>query len=336
MTKNIIVPTFACAALPAPAIDEAGFDAKYQQKVRPWFDGALTRGELRAADGIRLRWFALESPSERAALVVLPGWTETGESFAEELYDLRDLGLSFYVLDHRGQGLSEGELQPRDRYYLKNWQSYMSDTDLFFEKVVNARPHRRILLYGNSMGGAIATAFLARHPGAAQSLVLTVPMFGVRTVPLPVLAVTTTARLYTFFGKGAAYLPGYGPYRREPFDGNAWAITSRARYEQLDRLQESRAEYQMGGATARGGLELVRLGKAALEAAGRVEVPVLLVQAGREHVVRNDAQDKAAKSMRDCRTVVVEEAHHVIMHEIDAVRGQALAAIRSFIAEQVH
>jgi alpha-beta hydrolase superfamily lysophospholipase len=149
-------------------------------------------------------------------MVVLPGWTEIGESFAEELYDLRDLGLSFYVLDHRCQGLPGGE------------------SELLFEKVMRARPHRRIVLYGNSMGGAVESAFLAR-------------------------------------------------------------------YEQLDRFNEPRTEYQMGGVAARGGLESVRMSRAALQAAAKV---------------------------------VVADAHHVIMHETDAVRGQALAAIRSFLEEQ--
>ena len=332
--KTVIYPTLACAALPTFAVDETGFEATYQQKVWPWFTASRTSGEFRASDGVMLRWFAIEAAHERAALVVLPGWTETAESFAEELYDLRDLGLSFYVLDHRCQGLSAGEIEPRDRWHVKDWRSFRSDTELFLEKVVRAKPHRRIVLYGNSMGGALATAFLAWHPGAAQALVMTVPMFGIQTPPFPAFVVTTTSMLYTLFGKGSAYLPGNRPYRREPFAGNAWSITSRARYEQLDRLNESRAEYQMGGVTARGGLELVRLSRASLEAAAKIDVPALLVQAGKDSKVRNDLQDRAVRAMRDCRKVVVADAHHVMMHETDSVRGQALAAIRSFLEEQ--
>jgi alpha-beta hydrolase superfamily lysophospholipase len=63
-------------------------------------------------------------------------------------------------------------------------------------------------------------------------------------------------------------------------------------------------------------------------------VPALLLQAGKEQVVSNRAEDRAAKAMRDCRKVVVADANHVIMHETDPVRNQALTAIRSFIEEQ--
>jgi hypothetical protein len=53
-------------------------------------------------------------------------------------------------------------------------------------------------------------------------------------------------------------------------------------------------------------------------------------------MVRNNAQDRAARAMRHCRKVVVVEANHVIMQEVDPVRGQALAAIREFLQEQVN
>jgi lysophospholipase len=315
------------------AINEAGFETTYQQKVVPWFTSARAVGELRTPDGVTLRWFAIESPSERAAVVVLPGWMEMAEYFAEELYDLRDLDLSFYVLDYRCQGLSSGGIEPRDRWYLKDWRSLLSDSEMFFEKVVRSRPHRKIVLYGNSMGGALATVFLARHSEAAQTLLLSVPAFGIKA-PVPPFMVIAAARLLMLFGQDAAYLPGQGPYRREPFDGNKWSIASRTRYEMLDRLIQSRTEYQMGGTTVRGVLELVRLSREALQNAKNVKVPTLLIQAGRDTVVLDNEQDVAASEIRDCRKVVVADAHHVIMQETDRVRNQALAAIRSFLLEQ--
>jgi alpha-beta hydrolase superfamily lysophospholipase len=239
MIKSVINNVPAGAAAPI-AEKEAEVEPAFRQQVWPWFTSARRRGELRAADGLVLRWFAMEAESDRAALVVLPGWLEIGESFAEELYDLRDLGISFYVLEQRCQGLSGGEIEPRDRWHVKDWRSFLSDIELFMEKVVRTRPHRKIILYGNSMGGALATTYLARHPGSAQALVLSVPMFGVFTAPLPLPVVTTVARLLKLLGKGAAYLPGHGPYNPKPFDGNSWFITSRARYEHLGRLDESR------------------------------------------------------------------------------------------------
>jgi lysophospholipase len=156
----------------------------------------------------------------------------------------------------------------------------------------------------------------------------------VQTAPMPQFAVTAMMRVFKLFGKGAFFLPGYGPYKQMPFEGNPWSISSRARYVILDGLNESRTEYQMGGLTACGGLELVKLSRAASAAAAKIEVPSLLVQAGLDEMVRNDAQDKAARAMGNCRVVAVKGAHHVIMHQVDGVRGQALSAIQAFLEEQ--
>jgi alpha-beta hydrolase superfamily lysophospholipase len=99
---------------------------------------------------------------------------------------------------------------------------------------------------------------------------------------------------------------------------------------------ELRPEYQIGGATVQSTLQLVRLSRAAMAAAAKIQAPTLLLQAGRDRMVRNDAQDRAVKSIRHCRKVIMAEANHVIMQEVDPVRGQALAAIRGFLQEQVN
>lgn len=335
MKLRVACLLLACVAIRSMAVDESLLPDAFASRITPWFESSRTMGELHAADGLVLRWYAIEARAERAAMVVLPGWTETAESFQELLYDLRDLGISFYVPDLRGQGLSGGEITPRDRWHLENWETLLTDLDLLMEKVVMAKPHTRVLLYGDSMGGSIATAWIGRHPAAVQGLVMTVPMFGVRTNPFPLPVVKAIMRLYMLVGKGTSYLPGYGPYQSLPYENNPWSITSRARYDFLGRLEDSRSEYRLGGSTARGGAELLDLAAAARSAAARVTVPALLVQAGSDEMVRNDAQVRAAATMKDCRLVTVRGAHHVIMHMADPIRNQALAAIRSFLQEQV-
>jgi lysophospholipase len=313
---------------------ETESDAFYADTILPWFSAAKRTGEFRSTDAVMLRWLAVEAAEERGALVILPGFMEMAESFAEELYELRDLGLSFYVLDHRAQGLSGSEIEPRDRWHVEDWRSLVDDADLFLREVVGKRPHRRVLLYGNSMGGAVATALLARNPAAAEALLLVVPMFGILTPPFPISAMACLAWFRKRAGRGKDFFPGNGPYRREPFEGNSWSIASRERYLRLDRLNETRAEYRMGGITSTAALELVRLSRAAAKAAADITAPVLLIKAGRDGAVSNREQDRAVRSMRAARIVRVEDAHHPIMHDLDPIRGEAITAIRGFLRER--
>lgn len=314
-------------------VNEENLRQTYPEVVRPWFEQARKSGTLKAPDGRALSWMAVESPEERGALVIVPGFTEVADSYGELLYDLRESGYSFYLLDHRGQGLSEGDYPTRERWYVEDWRSFLSDLELFYSEIVMAKKHRRAVLYGCSMGGAIATAFLAEHPGAADALVLVAPMFRINTSPVPLPLMDLATRSMTALGKGTSYLPGYGPYESSPFEGNSWRIASRARYEQGQRLELSNPLYQSGGPTAKGGLELLRLCRGALMAAARVTVPTLLLQAGKDRTVSNRAEDQAAGRMKNCRTLVLPESNHVIMLEPDEVRSMAVEAIDEFLTE---
>lgn len=314
-------------------IAEEAYPEVFAKTVRPWFEKKRRSGTITAGDGRKLSWMSVEAENERGAVVICPGWTEQAECYAELLYDLHGLQYSFYILDHRGQGLSEGDLPTRECWYVRHWRSFVSDLALFFERVVRKRPHPEIVLYGFSMGGAVATAFLGEHPDAADRLILVAPMFRVNVAPIPLFVLRAYVKVMLLLGRGLSYLPGYGPYERRPFEGNPDRIASRVRYDELVRLNESNPAYMAGGASARGGLELDRLGRAAEKAARRVGIPTLLVQAGRDKMVRLDAQDRAAARMQRCRRVVVPEANHVVLLEVDRNRNQALQAIAGFLAE---
>lgn len=313
------------------AIGEESYSEVFRQRVRPWFDDARRSGTLAAGDGRVLSWMSIEAEKERGAVVICPGWTEQAECYAELLYNLRESGYSFYILDHRGQGLSEGDLPSRELWYVESWRSLLSDLELFFERVVRQRPHEEIVLYGFSMGGAVATAFLGTHPGAADRLLLVAPMFRINVSPIPRFLLRAFVGVMLLLGRGRSYLPGHGPYRSRPFEGNPDRISSRVRYEALVRLNESDPSYMAGGASVKGGLELDRLSTAAERAASKVAVPTLLLQAGRDRMVRNGAQNRAARRMAQCRIVVVPDSGHVMLLETDRNRDPALGAIASFL-----
>lgn len=329
--KKVVLSVFLFVTLlSAGAIEESSYGSVCPRQVRPWFEHAAKRGTLTTADGRTLSWLAVEARHERGAVVIVQGWTEQMALYDELLYDLRDSGYSFYLYDLRGQGRSEGDHPSDDRWYVKDWKSFVSDLDLFYTAIVRARPHPETVFLGYSMGGAIATVYLAEHPTAADRLILLAPMYRINTSPLPLFMVRIVAGGMTLFGGGASYLPGYGPYEAHPFENNPEHITSRLRFEERARIAGETA-YRPGGVTAKGGLELVRLSAAGLKAAAKITVPALLVEAGRDRVVRIPAEDRAAARMTNCRTIVITDSGHVMMAESDPIRNQTVGAIRSFL-----
>lgn len=331
MKKVIVVLFLSVLIFSVDAIDENTYNTYYPGTVRPWFEHARVTGTLTAADGRILHWMAIETPHEKGAVVIVPGFTEQVESYVELLYDLRNEGYSFYLLDLRGQGLSQGDYPSRDRWYVKNWKSFLSDLELFYTKVVRAKPHPTTILYGYSMGGAIATVFAAEHPDAADRLILLNPMYRINSSPVPIFLMRLVAGTMTLFGGGTSYLPGYGPYEAHPFKNNPEHITSRVRYEERQRLARTTSAYRPGGITAKGGLELLALSAAALRATRKVTMPTLLIQSGKDQVVRNSAENRGAARMKNCTKFVLPDSGHLTMFEVDAVRNQAVDAVRAFL-----
>jgi fermentation-respiration switch protein FrsA (DUF1100 family) len=108
------------------------------------------------SDGIRLHgWFI---PGEGASWTLLFCHGNAGNVShrLEKLMFLRDLGLSIFIFDYRGYGKSEGEPGERGLY---------RDADAAYEYVTEKRrvSPDRVILYGESLGGAVAIDLAARR-----------------------------------------------------------------------------------------------------------------------------------------------------------------------------
>lgn len=78
---------------------------------------------------------------------------------------LRTLGLSVFSIDYRGYGESRGRFPNEARVY--------DDADLAWHYLTQQRhiPEQNILLYGHSLGGAIAIELASRHPNLAGLII---------------------------------------------------------------------------------------------------------------------------------------------------------------------
>ena len=68
-------------------------------------------------------------------------------------------GLAVHALDLRGHGRSAGE-----RAFAADLGEYVADLAIYVERVRASNPGAPLLLFGHSMGGAIATTYTLEHP----------------------------------------------------------------------------------------------------------------------------------------------------------------------------
>lgn len=111
---------------------------------------------LTTSDGVRLHAWFVPAPAARRTLLFLHGNAGNISHRLDKLATLNELGADVLLLDYRGYGRSEGTPDEAGTY---------RDADAAYDwlrgRGVSAE---RIVLYGESLGGPIATDLAARQP----------------------------------------------------------------------------------------------------------------------------------------------------------------------------
>lgn len=187
-------------------------------------------------------------------------------------------------------------------------------------------------LFGNSMGGAVATRVAAVRPDLVHTLTLVSPALPElrvqRTaVPMGLLAIPGAAALYTRLTRewtaeqrvrGVLKLC-YGDPARVSEEGFRNAVQEMERRMRLPYFWDAMAR------SARGIVSAYTLGgrHGLWRQAERVLAPTLLVYGGRDRLVGFRMAQRAARAFRNSRLVTIPEAGHVAMMEYPGAVSQA-------------
>ncbi|MEH0519566.1 alpha/beta hydrolase [Streptomyces stelliscabiei] len=194
-------------------------------------------------------------------------------------------------------------------------------------------------LFGNSLGGAIATRVAALRPDLVRTLTLVSPALPElrvqRTaVPTALLALPGMSALFTRFTKGwsaeqrvrGVTALCYGDPGRVTDEGFRNAVEEMERRLQLPYMWDALTR------SARGLVDAYTLGgqHSLWRQAERVLAPTLLVYGRRDQLVGYRMAQRAARSFRDSRLVCLPDAGHVAMTEYPEA---VAAAFRDLLAD---
>ncbi|HEY0525331.1 MAG TPA: alpha/beta hydrolase [Stellaceae bacterium] len=296
-------------------------------------------GRFQAGDGTSLRWGRLDAaaqaaPAEpRAHCVMVTGFKEYIEKYFETVSDLAARGLTVWCLDWRGQGGSDRPRIAPSRPRARDYDRDAGDLAAFAAAMLP--PGALRVLIAHSMGGASALLCLKHHPHLFDAAVLSAPMLGVATGRVPEASARRIARATVRCGLGALFVPGGRRWRFDPEIGPARSRTSNdpARCRVHQAWCAARPELRIDDATyAWLDAALGVTGRLAdPDLLGGIRTPILIASAGRDVLVRTDAQRRAAALLPNCTLVDLPEAKHEPFHEVDAVRDRWLAAIDRFL-----
>ena len=313
----------------AQAVPEDGYAQSYETLVQPWADTGVV-SSFNGERGIDISYITFEAPGANDAIVILNGRTENYLKYLEAAYDLRGLGASIYLMDHRGQGSSERILSDRQKGYVKHFDNYVKDLKKLVKDIVRPAGYSRVFVLGHSMGGAVATRFAQQYPHLVDALILSAPMLQINTSPYPESIAYAAAQTLTWFWQGESYAPGRGPYYTETFEEQS-LTQSEARYAMGEAKLAANPALRLGGPTNRWLAESIWATWKAGWDAKKLTMPVILFQASNDQIVNPGRQTSICADAVNCQLVTLAGAEHELLVETDSVRDIVLDHIHTFV-----
>ena len=285
-----------------------------------------------AAAGARLRYAGWNASGTRGTVVVLQGRAEFIEKYSTEVVgELIDRGFAVFAVDLRGQGLSDRPLPDHDKGHVDDFATYVTDLDRFLTEIVAPAAPRPILGLAHSTSGNILLRRLAERGAAPLSSVFLVsPMTALYRGSLirPLLNVVSPFGL-----NDTSYMVKTGPYDPAMRNFATNDVTSdERRYRFTDQWFAADPRLQLGGPTC-GWLRQAFRSIDALNQPGsleRINVPLMLLSAGKDEVVDISSHAPAIARIRGARRAVIDGAKHEILMETDVLRARFWAEFDAF------
>ena len=324
--------SFLMNSLNALAVDEQSLPNALQKEILPYITQQARLGEFYGVGRIKIGYYYIPAVQPQGVIVLVPGQSEPALKYSELLYDLKDSNYTIYVIDHRGQGISQRLLPDPEKSHVVRFSDYVDDLTTFINDIVKPQSYKKSLLLTHSMGGAVVAGYLQRFPNSFNAVVISSPMFEINTRPYTPAEATALAFSLNVIGRGNDYAPTQKPYDpSEPFLNNE-TTHSEGRFEMHKELLNLHPELRVGGATAHWVKESLKFTKTLVQSHNVFQVPTVILQAGQDQLVLPAGQNKlCSNSAPHCRVQIVPGARHEIFMEQDAIRNLALAVVKSFL-----
>jgi len=273
-------------------------------------------GSIVGVRGLRLAYRTWEVANARAAIVVVHGLGEHSGRYAEFGERMASFGFSTFALDLRGHGLSEGR-----RGHVQSFDIYLQELDRFRREVEGMADFRiPMFLLGHSMGGLIATRYLAEYNTRFEGGIIISPWLAT-AMEVP----RWKATLSSAFSKILPALPFASGLKPVDLTRDSDIVEAYASDPLVHDIITPRLFVEASAAMGQ-----------ALQRSDRMQEPILFLLAGDDRIVNTDRSLRFAKQITSVRdvTIRVYAGHfHELLNEIDRVA--IMREIRDWIAARI-
>jgi len=315
------------------AISEKNYQTDYSSKISPLIQ-RMKEGTFEGAEGVKIHYRTLNSPSAQNCLVILPGRTEPIEKYAEVVYDLLQTqtgkNMDYYLMDHRGQGQSGRMAAPSDMGHVDKFENYVKDVETFVKlQNLDKRCEHKFLL-AHSMGAGIATAVLLKNPKAFDKVVLGSPMLKIQTKPYSYTTARAIVQGMVMAGKGSKFAVGQKPFNgAAKFEDNTFT-TSPERFKMAMGMFNAYPQTKVGGVSSRWILEVMKGTNPLRSRYHEISTPMIVINAGIESYSEPSEMAELCKQAANCKHVFLKSSKHEVFMDRDENRNVAVNEVVEF------
>lgn len=282
-------------------ITENNYAEKMRREVEPFLAARKECGFDVRVKGQPIYYEHYHTEHPKAVIVISHGFTESIQKFTESVYYMLQAGYEVWGLDHRGHGYSYRENGNPFVVHTDHFKSYILDLKhLVTKHVKRDAGGLPIYLYCHSMGGCIGAWIIERYPNLFDKAVLSSPMLGLDFGRIPVPLMYAGAKLKSMGGKRTEAMQPVNEIEPESFENSCDSSECRYHYYYSKRFADRKL--QTRAPSLGWGMEAAKACARVTSKywMSRIQIPVLLCQAGNDTVVKNSAQLKFVSGVQAC------------------------------------
>lgn len=271
---------------------------------------------------IRYGYTDIKEKNRNGLVLLLHGRAEFMEKYKEIVIFLNNKGYDVISFDWRGQGLSARETDNRQKGYVKDFNDYLLDLKLFFDKIIKPKKTNLFLL-SHSMGGHIGLRFLHDYPNLIKKAVFVSPMFDIKTYLFPKFFTQTVTKKACIAGFSEYFVLGGKNYDSARASRKKNILSHDFKYFSIQANEiKKNPDLALGGVTwawlnaAYKSIDIISKD----DYASTINTPVLIVNAQKDKLVKRSSQKKTADCLPIGSFISIKSSYHEIMFEKQYIR----------------
>ena len=308
-------------------LGEEDFLPVMENEIKKWRKENVTRGSITSFDGTHLNYYIASPNNPKACVVIVHGMAEFWPKYHEYAWNLYRAGFKVFFMELRGHGYSEGKCKDPNLIYIDNYNTYAEDLKIFMDKIVEKESEGLVkLMIAHSMGGAIGTLFLEKHPDYFKAAILSSPMMKMKAGNMSP-ALVLILRIYAkIFRKEKSLAPNQKRFNpNTPLEKSS--AKSKPRFEYQLNLRRKDDHYQACGATFGWALASLKVHDDIMRHASKIHIPITIMTAGDDHLIDPLGYDEIAERVPQAQFIHYESSRHEIFNADEITRKKYFADV---------